>query len=48
MRKSITALLLAALVGCASTPQVVHVPSACELSEASYECQVERYKNVND
>ncbi|HVZ46710.1 MAG TPA: hypothetical protein VHA82_23085 [Ramlibacter sp.] len=36
-----------ALAGCAAAPPVMHAASPCDLSEASYECQVERYHNVN-
>jgi hypothetical protein len=42
------ALLLLALAGCGSAPPpVVDMRSPCFAKEASYECQVERYNNVN-
>lgn len=37
---------LVALAGCATAPYQPTV-SPCYASEASYECQVERYNNVN-
>jgi hypothetical protein len=41
-------LILAALSGCANTStQTARVLSACDLSETSYDCQVERYNKVN-
>ena len=35
------------LAGCADMPVYQPAPSPCQVSEASYECQVERYHNVN-
>lgn len=51
--KPIAALLAAmvtgfTLAGCAAQPPARPVAvSPCAVSEASYECQVERYHNVN-
>jgi hypothetical protein len=49
MRKSTAvALLLLALAGCASVPPpAADIRSPCFGNEASWECQVERYNNVN-
>lgn len=40
-------LLLLALAGCAATAARDDSASPCAKSESSYECQVERYNNVN-
>ena len=49
MSKSLCAVLLLALSACSGLPprQLDASPSPCAISEASYECQVERYQNVN-
>ena len=49
MTKALCTLALLALSGCAGLPPRSYqpAPSPCALSEASYECQVERYQNVN-
>ncbi|MGZ5786653.1 MAG: hypothetical protein ACXWJM_12090 [Ramlibacter sp.] len=48
MVKAILAVWLLALAGCASVPpHAVDTRSPCYANEASYECQVERYHNVN-
>ena len=47
MAKCSCLALLLALAGCAAVPRYRPEPSPCALSEASYECQVERYQNVN-
>lgn len=47
MTRICIALLLLALAGCATAPVQAREPSPCAVSEASYECQVERYNNVN-
>jgi len=39
-------LILAAAAGCSTVPHAARAPSACDLSETSYDCQVERYNNV--
>ncbi len=41
------ALLLVLLAGCAGLPPHQPSESACAAGEASYACQVERYRNVN-
>ncbi|MDB5858191.1 MAG: hypothetical protein JWQ76_1880 [Ramlibacter sp.] len=42
-------IILLALSACSGLParQYEASPSPCAISEASYECQVERYQNVN-
>lgn len=40
-------LLFALLAGCAGLPKAAREPSACDAGEATYDCQVERYRNVN-
>ena len=49
MTKAFTALLPLVLAACTALPpgQLNASPSPCALNEASYECQVERYHNVN-
>ena len=46
MVKAAVVVLLLALAGCSGVPYHPD-PSPCAASEASYECQVERYQNVN-
>lgn len=46
MVKAFSVVLLFALAGCSGVPYQ-HAPSPCSISEASYECQVERYFNVS-
>ncbi|HTH80961.1 MAG TPA: hypothetical protein VL593_18455 [Ramlibacter sp.] len=43
----LTAVLLLALAGCAAAVPRDDPATACAKSETSYECQVERYHNVN-
>ena len=48
MSKALCALLVFTLSACATPPpRQLAAPSACAINEASYECQVERYHNVN-
>lgn len=47
MTKAFSAIFLLALTGCAGLPQPAYTASPCTASEASYECQVERYRNVS-
>ena len=48
MVKAIFVVLLLAQAGCSSVPyRQQDTPSPCATSEASYECQVERYHNIN-
>jgi len=35
------------LAGCSGMPRAPDVSSPCYANESSYECQVERYHNVN-
>ena len=46
MMKWIAALAVL-LAGCSAVQQSARVPSACDASEVSYECQVARYGKVN-
>lgn len=49
MARTLFTLFLLSVAGCASVQSVPPpVPSPCAASEASYECQVERYNRVND
>jgi starvation-inducible outer membrane lipoprotein len=47
IKSVILAALVLALAGCTSIPPGTAKVSACSVSEASMECQVERYNNVN-
>ena len=48
MVKAICVIALIALAGCSGMAAMQrNVSSPCAISEASYECQVERYHNVN-
>jgi hypothetical protein len=49
MAKALCILILSALAGCTAMPPRTFqpAPSPCALAEATYECQVERYQNVN-
>jgi hypothetical protein len=49
MAKALCILILLTLSGCAgmASRNWQAEPSPCALAEASYECQVERYRNVN-
>lgn len=47
MTRALLAVLSLALAGCPSLPRPELQASPCATSEASYECQVERYNNVN-
>lgn len=46
MLKMFMAGTLLVLGGCAAVPLAWSPSSPCDLSQASYECQVERYNNV--
>ena len=51
MIRILIAATLLALAGCAVVPAAAPQPAAaspCAVHEASYECQVERYHNVNE
>ncbi|MDB5871103.1 MAG: hypothetical protein JWQ07_545 [Ramlibacter sp.] len=45
--KPLIVVFLLALAGCSGMPRPPNTQSPCYASEASYECQIERYKNVN-
>ncbi len=47
MVKAFGVALLLVLAGCSGVPQPPYGASPCTAGEASYECQVERYQNVN-
>jgi hypothetical protein len=46
MLKPFTVGVLLLLAGCAVVPRPGVTASPCDVSQASYECQVERYNNV--
>jgi hypothetical protein len=41
-------LILPVLAGCSTVAQTARASTACDLSETSYDCQVERYNNVGN
>jgi hypothetical protein len=45
--KALVAGFILGLAGCASVQPGQYTASPCSASEASYECQIERYNNVN-
>jgi hypothetical protein len=47
MAKPFIVVFLLALAGCSGVPRRQDLASPCYASEASYECQIERYQNVN-
>ena len=47
MVQAITVALVLALAGCSGLPRYQHTASPCVAGEATYECQIERYQNVN-
>lgn len=47
MVKALGIILILALAGCSGVPRRQLVASPCSAGEASYECQVERYHNIN-
>jgi hypothetical protein len=47
MIKAISFVLLVGLAGCSGIPRGQLTVSPCLAGEASYECQIERYNNVN-
>ncbi len=44
--KTLAAVLLAFLAGCAAPPHEAHAVSPCAAGEATYACQVKRYQDV--
>jgi hypothetical protein len=48
MIKGLRIVFIAALAGCSGIPQREYAASPCFADEASYECQIERYHNVNE
>jgi hypothetical protein len=47
MVKAFSVVFILALAGCSGLPSRQYTVSPCFAGEASYECQVERYHNVN-
>ncbi|MES3001181.1 MAG: hypothetical protein V4787_10865 [Pseudomonadota bacterium] len=47
MAKPLILILLAVLSGCSTVVVQPNTASPCSVNEASYDCQVERYHNVN-
>jgi hypothetical protein len=47
MIKTIGVVFLLVLAGCSGLPQYHSTASPCSAGEATYACQVERYRNVN-
>lgn len=47
MIKAFSVIVLLGLAGCSGIPPLQYSASPCSAGEASYECQVERYHNVN-
>jgi hypothetical protein len=48
MAKSSIVAFVLMLAGCSGVARAPDATSPCYANEASYECQVERYHNVND
>jgi hypothetical protein len=46
MHRPLTIVLLLALAGCSALPRGQVAASPCDVSQVSYECQVERYEHV--
>lgn len=47
MVKAISVVFILALAGCSGAPYRERTASPCFTGEASYECQIERYQNVD-
>jgi hypothetical protein len=47
MAKTAILLLLAVLTGCSGMTPYQRPASPCDAGESTYECQIERYYNVN-
>jgi len=47
MVKAISVAVILALAGCSGVPYRPPTVSPCSAGEASYECQIERYQNVD-
>jgi hypothetical protein len=47
MTKACIAACLLALAACSAPPARRAATTPCDVHEASYECQIERYHNVN-
>lgn len=47
MVKAFGVVVILALAGCSGVLPRQNTASPCVASEASYECQIERYQNVN-
>jgi starvation-inducible outer membrane lipoprotein len=46
MARSFVIALTLLLAACSGMPVTIVNMSPCQVSEASYECQVERYRNI--
>ena len=47
MVRAFSVVLVLAMAGCSGVPYRTHAASPCLAGEATYECQIERYHNVN-
>ena len=47
MAKPFIVVLLLLVAGCSGIPRAPDVASPCYANESSYDCQLERYHNVN-
>ena len=47
MFKAFSVVFILALAGCSGVPHRQYTASPCFAGEASYECQIERYQNIN-
>jgi hypothetical protein len=47
MVKAFSLIFIFVLAGCSGVPARQHTVSPCFASEASYECQIERYQNIS-
>lgn len=48
MRIPVVLIAIATLAACTNMPRPSAFPvSPCDISKASYECQIEQYRNVN-
>jgi hypothetical protein len=47
MVKAFSVFFILAIAGCSGVPHTPPTASACFAGEATYQCQIERYHNVN-